>query len=58
MECRFHNDLLLARNRCQQNIKEQSSASGESNVNSTNKADNVMAAFLNWRCLILLGKES
>ena len=40
----FDNDLVFSQNKAVQNIKEQSSASGESQVNSTNKADNVMAA--------------
>ena len=40
----FDNDLVVSQNKAVQNIKEKSSASGESNVNSTNKADNVMAA--------------
>ncbi len=38
------NDLVIRQDRAVQNIKEMSTASGESYVNSTNKADNLMFA--------------
>ncbi len=40
----FDNDLVVSQSKAVQNIKEQSSASGDSQVNSDNKADNVMVA--------------
>ncbi len=40
----FDNDLVVRQSKAVQNILEQSSASGESQVNSTNQADNVMVA--------------
>ena len=40
----FDTDLLISHGRAVQNIKEVSTVSGESQVNSTNKADNLMFA--------------
>ncbi len=40
----FDNDLVVSQSKAVQNIKEQSSVSGDSQVNSDNKADNVMVA--------------
>ncbi len=40
----FDNDLVVRKNKAIQNIQEQSTSSGESHVNSINKADNVMFA--------------
>ncbi len=40
----FDTDLLISHDRAVQNIKEVSTVSGESQVNSTNKADNLMFA--------------
>ena len=40
----FNNDLVVSQNKAIQNISEQSNLSGDSKVNSINKADNLMFA--------------
>ena len=44
LDIAFNNDLVVSQNRAVQSIQEKSSVSGESYVNSTNQADNLMFA--------------